>query len=137
MKTPNGPNRKSTKTAANKAFGESNVIDITVRLKKNSANKGLSSKTPAQVLSLTQKRGEKIEDDRRNVTRTVLSQFIGVFVVLKSGILQPVSIFDISTNGLSFDMVQDMGAFNIGETVTLRIYMSHDTYFSFAVSVAN
>ena len=30
-----------------------------------------------------------------------------------------------------------MGAFNVGETVTVRIYMSHDTYFSFAVSVAN
>lgn len=116
---------------------KTNVIDITKRLKKRKKATVTTSKTKAQILSIVERRGQKKDDERRNVTRTVLSQFIGVFAVLKSGIMQPVSIFDISTKGLSFDMVQDMGAFNVGETVTLRIYMSHDTYFSFAVTVAN
>ena len=92
---------------------------------------------PADLIDMSEKRREIIKSERRNVTRTVLSQFIGVFVVLPKWGLQPVSVYDISESGVSFDMLNDMGSFEIGEAVTLRIYLSHDSYFTFSVDVAN
>ncbi|MBK9293143.1 MAG: PilZ domain-containing protein [Oligoflexia bacterium] len=117
-------------------MGKSNVIDITKRIKtgKKQTTKGSEK---AQVLSFSDKLQNRVKGDRRKVERIVLSQFVGVFVVTRSSILQPVSISDISVNGLSFDMVMDVGSYDIGNDVTMRIYMSHDTYFTFNVLVTN
>jgi hypothetical protein len=123
-------------------MNKTNVID----LNKYKKNKKLvaTEKQPkapenfkADVLSLVEKLEQKTKSERRKVSRTVLSQFIGIFVVNSNGILQPVSIHDLSIDGLSFDMAQHMGAYNVEETITLRIYLSHDTYFSFSSQVTN
>ena len=89
------------------------------------------------IINLIEKRQEMRATDRRNVTRTVLSQFIGVFVVLPKAGLKPVSVYDISDGGLAFDLSIETGSFKSGDNVTMRIYLSHDTYFSFSVSVIN
>jgi hypothetical protein len=91
----------------------------------------------SEPIVMSERRETMKEDDRRQVTRTVLSQFIGVFVVLDNQGLQPVSLYDISEEGLSFDLSQEHGQFQVGETVTMRIYLSHDMYFSFNTKVAN
>ncbi len=131
---------------------KNNVINLTERLKKS--GKTTSTKinelkevhvTEPKIIDITDRRKEKIAAERRFVTRTVLAQFVGVFVVLPkirtvSGTvpgLQPVALHDVSESGLSFDLPFETGAFDIGESVTMRIYLSHDTYFSYGVKVAN
>lgn len=124
-------------------MNKSNLIDITKRIKENKRKKTaptvekLPKSHKAQVLTFADKLEQKVAGERRKVTRTVLSQLIGVFVLTSKRILQPVAINDISIDGLSFDMVQDVGSYDIGNTVTMRIYMSHDTYFTFNVKVTN
>jgi hypothetical protein len=93
--------------------------------------------TAEDVIDMTQRRQKLMESERRVVTRTVLSQFIGVSVVLPDKGLQPVVLYDVSEGGIAFDLPLEMGGFNIGENVTLRIYLSHDTYFSFSTKVVN
>jgi hypothetical protein len=95
------------------------------------------SKATPQLISLTERREEKQAAEKRTVTRTVLSQFLGVFVILPNKGLQPVALYDVSEAGLSFDIPNEVGSYNISESITMRIYLSHDTYFSFQVKVAN
>jgi hypothetical protein len=120
---------------------KSNVIDFNKRKKAHGVTKDTKEHAgkhaPSPVTDLTKRREQIIDQERRLVTRTVLSSFIGVFVVLPKQGLQPVAVYDISEGGLAFDLPADQGQFNIGETVTMRIYLSHDTYFSYSVKVAN
>jgi hypothetical protein len=99
----------------------------------------VNSPQKANVINLSERRDELAVTERRKVTRTVLSQFVGVFIVLpkKTGGLKPVSVHDVSDKGLAFDLTPEMGAFKAGESVTMRIYLSHETYFSFSVKVVN
>jgi hypothetical protein len=120
---PFDPKRSRTKkdeTAKVKIFGNSSP-----------------EKSVKKVIQLDEIRKEKSDAEKRAVTRTVLSQFLGVFVVLPSKGLQPISLYDVSEAGLSFDIPLEAGAYNISETATMRIYLSHDTYFSFHVKIAN
>ena len=89
------------------------------------------------IINMTERRQEMLEVERRGVTRTVLSQFIGVCLVMPDKGLQPVVLHDVSEGGVAFDLPLEMGGFNLGENVTLRIYLSHDTYFSFSTKVVN
>lgn len=89
------------------------------------------------LIDLNERREEKLASEKRAVTRTVLSQFLGVFLVLPNKGLQPVSLHDVSEAGLSFDLPEEVGSYEISETVTMRIYLSHDTYFSFHAKIAN
>jgi hypothetical protein len=134
---------------------KNNVINFSERLKKQKRAKPEKNpfaddsdeapKTATSVIDLSERRKEIIATERRFVTRTVLSQFVGVFVVIpekksaKTGQpgLQPVSLYDVSEGGLAFDLPLELGTFDIGESVTLRIYLSHDTYFSFGAKIAN
>jgi len=93
--------------------------------------------TDISLIDLNDRREEKAASEKRAVTRTVLSQFLGVFLVLPNKGLQPVSLHDVSEAGLSFDLADEVGSYEISETVTMRIYLSHDTYFSFHAKIAN
>ncbi len=96
-----------------------------------------TKKEHTKIIDFKERLEEKMASEKRAVTRTVLSQFLGVFVVLPNKGLQPVSLYDVSEAGLSFDLPADMGGFDVAETVTMRIYLSHDTYFSFHAKIAN
>jgi hypothetical protein len=95
------------------------------------------AKGQPQLINLDERREEKKAAEKRTVTRTVLSQFLGVFVILPNKGLQPVALYDVSEAGLSFDIPNEVGSYNIAETVTMRIYLSHDMYFSFHVKISN
>jgi hypothetical protein len=108
------------------------------RQKYSSVEMVETEKTAAEeIIDMTERRQKMLDSERRSVTRTVLSQFIGVCVVLPDKGLQPVVLYDVSEGGVAFDLPLEMGGFNLGETVTLRIYLSHDTYFSFSTKVVN
>src|SRR5690606_5715850 len=48
-----------------------------------------------------------------------------------------VDIYDISENGIAFDIDERQGQFQKGEEVAMRVYLSHDTYFPFIVRIQN
>lgn len=122
---------------------KNNVVDLGEFRRKKGGQKGTKPTDPsksemdASVVSMDERRKEEIASERRQLTRTVLSHFVGVFVVLPEKGLQPVSLYDVSEGGLAFDVPMELGKFEIGEPVTMRMYLSHDTYFAFTVRVAN
>ena len=88
-------------------------------------------------MDLTERRQEILSNERRAVKRTILTEFIGAFIVIPKKGLCEVSLFDISSNGLAFDIESDKGHLKLNEEVAMRIYMNRQTYFPFVVKVTN
>ncbi len=96
------------------------------------------------VVDMTQRREEILSEERREVRRTILTGFIGAFVVIptpagsksKGGLLK-IEIYDISADGISFDIDPEYGQFQKGEEFAMRIYLSQATYFPFTISIQN
>lgn len=97
--------------------------------------------TPEEVLEnfplsdISEMRQEIIEEDKRNVKRTILSEFIALHVILPNKGLSKCGLYDISEDGLAFEMEPEDGAFKKGEKVALRVYLNQKTYFPFVVTV--
>jgi hypothetical protein len=114
-----------------------NVIDMTQRLAKQKTGKKNASHISAPVIDMTEKRNEIISQERRQVRRTILSEFIGAFALVPRKGLLKVNLYDISENGLAFDVEIDAGHFALGEEVAMRIYLNQKTYFPFVVKIQN
>lgn len=115
-----------------------NVIDLKSRrpVRKKPSRKDKAVKA-APVVDMTERRNEILVHERREVRRTILSEFIGAFIVVPQKGLQKVSIYDISENGIAFDVEHESGALNLGEEVAMRVYLNQYTYFPFVAKVAN
>lgn len=118
-----------------------NVINLRTRKPVNQS-KGLDKPSakpsqPAQVVDITERRQEVIRQERRKVKRTILTEFIGAFVVVPQKGLLKVAIYDISENGVAFDIEPNTGSFHLGEEVAMRVYLNHQTYFPFTIHVQN
>ncbi len=124
---------------------KNNVIDLSQRrISKSVKHDRRSSAVDARIVDMTSRREAILKDERRQVRRTILTGFIGAFVVLpqepgskaKGGLLK-IEIYDISENGIAFDVDADFGQFQIDEEVAMRVYLSQKTYFPFTVKVQN
>lgn len=126
---------------------KSNVIDLNTRRKtrdsKDSQNEkpqklsDLEAAGPAPLFDMTERRQEILQDERREVKRTILTGFIGAFIVIPNQGLVRVDIYDISEDGVAFDLEAKMGHFNSGEEVAMRVYMNQYTYFPFIIKIQN
>ena len=96
-----------------------------------------SSKTSAPVVDMTERRNEMLTQERRTVKRSILTEFIGAHIVVPDRGLQKVAVYDISEDGISFDIELEAGAYRLGDEVGVRVYLNQYTYFSFNVKVAN
>jgi hypothetical protein len=120
-----------------------NVIDLTGRLKKDAKKdakaKGTNKPTgsSAPVIDMTEKRAEIIQQERRQNKRTVLSEFIGAFVLVPRKGLLKVNLYDISLDGVAFDVTETAGHFSVGEEVAMRVYLNQQTYFTLVVKIQN
>lgn len=117
-----------------------NVIDLKSRLQAKAGTENKSNKKPksaAPVVDMTERRNEILSSERRTVRRTILSEFVGACIVVPQKGLQKVALYDISENGLAFDMDPELGQFTHGEEVAMRVYLNHQTYFPFILKVAN
>lgn len=112
-----------------------NVIDLKSRARKPQSSDDTSS--PAPVLDMTERRNEMLTHERRKVRRTLLSEFVGAHVVVPERGLQRATIYDISDDGIAFDIEVGGGKFEPGEEVGFRVYLNHQTYFPFIVKVLN
>ncbi len=117
-----------------------NVIDLKSR-KRQDGDLGPQAKpfadSSAPVLDMVERRNEMLTQERRKVRRTMLSEFIGAHVVIPDRGLQKVVIYDISDDGIAFDVGASDGTFAIGDEVVVRVYLNQQTYFPFVVRVAN
>lgn len=115
----------------------SNVIDITKRLKKKSQQKTKRKKTQNYIQDISELRKKIIADERRQVKRTILTEFIGTHIVLPGLGLKKVALYDISTHGVSFDLEKKLGQFLAGEQISMRIYLNQGAYFPFTLQISN
>jgi hypothetical protein len=116
-----------------------NVIDLQKhRAKKTkSTKKGVTNADLAPIVDITEKRQEMIAEEKRGVKRTLLTEFIGVHLVVPNKGLTKCALYDISENGCAFDMPPEYGVFPTGETVAMRVYLNHQTYFPFIVKISS
>ena len=117
-----------------------NVINLALRRRKSGKNSTEKPNQPggeAAVVDMTERRESMIQDERRSVRRALLSEFIGVHVVVPNHGLMSVTLYDISQDGLAFDVPGAQGRFRTGEEVAMRVYLNHQTYFPFVVRVMN
>ncbi len=91
----------------------------------------------ATIVDVTQKILEQQSEDRRKVQRVVLNEFISAHVHIPGRGLLRVVLKDIHDGGLAFDLSEREGNFNRGETLEMRFYMNHETYFKFSAKVAH
>ena len=116
---------------------KNNVIDLNTRRREKSEPGQAHIKDAAVVLDMTERRQAALQEERRTVRRTILTEFIGAFVVIPGYGLKKVALYDISEKGLSFDLEFELGKLNLGEEVGMRVYLSQFTYFPFACNVTN
>lgn len=116
-----------------------NVIDLKSRRRSSGQTEvgGHSSGESAPVVDMTERRNQIMGDERRKVRRTILTEFIGAFLVVPERGLQKVALYDISDNGISFDTDYEVGQLKVGDEVAMRVYMNQQTYFPFVVTVSN
>lgn len=113
------------------------ILDITPRLKTTNTLQNKQVSSPGEVLDITEARQEILSRDRRDVKRTILTEFVGAFVILPEKGLLKAALYDISDSGLAFDLELEEGGFVVGEEVAMRVYLNHSTYFPFTITVTN
>lgn len=113
------------------------VLDFTSRLKAQNSSGNSKVAFTAPVLDITEARQEILSRDRRDVKRTILTEFVGAFVVIPEKGLVRAALYDISDNGMAFDLDLLDGGFNQGDEVAMRVYLNHSTYFPFTIRVTN
>lgn len=107
--------------------------NIDERLDKLTASTPMGDKAP--IVDISEMRQEMIEEEKRGVRRTILTEFIALHVVIPNKGLTKAMLYDISEDGLAFEMGTDDGQFQAGEMVAMRVYLNHKTYFPFVVQV--
>ncbi len=110
------------------------ILDLTTRINKN-PKKTKPQNHLAPVFSIIEPRLAILSEERRQLRRTILTEFVGAFVLLSGRGLMRVSLFDISDNGLSFELEQPQGEFQEGEKIAMRIYLNQKTFFEFVLEV--
>jgi hypothetical protein len=113
------------------------IIDINSRLKHQNSSDFKASEESASVVDISMARDRIIEADRRQVKRTILTEFISVHAIVPNQGVMRVYLHDITEAGLSFDLGNERGHYNVGDEVELRVYLNHQTYFKIDSKVAH
>ena len=110
------------------------IIDIRSRLKTSSEpSKGETEAAP--IVDIAKMRDEALNKERRDVRRTILTEFIAVHTVVPGAGLLKVALYNINENGVAFDIEEKAGHFQVGEEIAMRVYLNHQTYFPFVVKI--
>ncbi len=121
------------------------IIDITNRLSKKSTHSvdaHNSNKAMTDVIPFYKPEDKKVTGftpillkERRQVDRTILSELVsGCIVLPKMGLIK-VELYDISEDGMSFELDQNFGSFKVGDEVALRVYLNKKVYFPLLVTI--
>ena len=79
---------------------------------------------------------DKASEDRRKKRRIIVSGLMNAAIVHSKGLIRDVFIYDISREGMSFDLPQE---YNIkkDEELHMRLYLNSVDFFEFTVLVKN
>ncbi len=113
----------------------SKVIDLIPFLKTINEQSMINSAINAEVIDFAKSKQQILFNERRQVKRTILSEFMSSMVVIPEKGLMKVIIHDISDEGLSFDVEKENGQFVIDEEISLRVYLNQKAYFPVQVIV--
>ncbi len=114
----------------------SKVIDLVPRLKTVAVQSNVdATKSTSDVMNFDELRQKLLYQERREVKRTILTEFVSAMVVLPEKGLLKVAIYDISEEGVSFDIENEYGQFQIDEDVSMRVYLNHKTYFPISIKI--
>ena len=114
----------------------SKVIDLMPRLKTVSTGQVTKAFSPSsEIMDFDEQRQKLLYHERREVKRTILTEFVSAMVVLPEKGLMKVALYDISEECISFDMDYEQGQFVSGEDVSMRVYLNHKTYFPISITV--
>ena len=121
---------------------KNNVLDLNQFRRDKNRHKRDHREVPAAVsgvslIDMTERRQQILREERRRVRRTILTEFISAYVVIPRRGLQNVSLYDISKDGLAFDLEADSGFFKVNEELAMRVYLNHQTYFPFFVKITH
>ena len=113
------------------------LIDLTSRLKTVAAGSGGFSFSieSTEVLNYAEQKKRMLFHERRQVKRTILKEFVSAMVVLPEKGLMKVDLYDISEDGISFDVEASQGHFKIDEEISIRVYLNRKTYFPMTLQV--
>jgi len=115
------------------------IIDITPRLKTVAHNESVTGSVNDQnLLNLNEFQGTSkltLIKERRQVERTILSDLISGMIVLPEKGLAKISLYDISEEGLSFELPPGLGSYKVGEEIALRVYLNQKIYFPLQVTI--
>lgn len=120
------PHLKTVNTSHSSAQGSAHNLPA--------ANQALNTQS-AEVVNLEDKKQTILFHERRQVKRTILTEYISSMVVIPEKGLMKVAIHDISEDGISFDLENTYGNFKIGEEVALRVYLNQKAYFPIQVTI--
>jgi hypothetical protein len=121
----------------------SKVIDLMPRLKTVNTTSSderarfemMTEPKESPVINFTESKQKMLFHERRQVKRTILTEYISSMVVVPEKGLMKVSIHDISEEGISFDVEEAQGQFKIGEEISLRVYINQKAYFPIQVNI--
>lgn len=115
----------------------SKVIDLVPHLKTLAKNTNIhfDSQPTEQILDFESERKKLLFQERRQVKRTILSEFMSAMVVLPEKGLLKVALYDISEEGISFEIEAIDGQFKVGEQILMRVYLNQKTYFPIQVAI--
>ena len=121
---------------------KNNVIEFASFKRSDSAEKAHQEREEftgpsGSIIELESHKNVAIGQERRQVRRTMLSEFVGAFIVVPQVGLQEVCLFDISDGGVAFDLEIKLGQFKVGEEIAARFYLSQNNYFTFNVQISN
>jgi hypothetical protein len=112
------------------------VIDFRARSKGKAGQAAKNTQNnDASVVDISEIRTEVLNQDRRQVKRTILTEFIAVHAVVPGMGLMKVSLFNINENGVAFDIDIQKGHFQVGEEIAMRVYLNHQTFFPFIAKI--
>ena len=114
----------------------SNLISLVPRLKTVATDNAVNDFKPeVDVMNFDEIRQKLLFQERREVKRTILTEFVSAMVVLPEKGLLKVAIYDISEEGISFDTETEHGQFQADEDVSMRVYLNHKTYFPISIKI--
>jgi hypothetical protein len=129
---------------------KTNVIDMTARrqaqlraegsdikLKKLKEVNAPKSAAVADVVEFGSRKNEILTQERRRNRRTILSNFLGAFIIVPEKGLKEVALYDISEGGIAFDLENADGKFRVDEELALRVYLSKEIYVPITLKVKN
>ena len=85
---------------------------------------------------MTERRKEIISEERRQVKRTILTEFVGACAIVPGRGLIKLLYMIFPDSGIAMDVDFEVGQFKVGEEVAIRVYLNQKHIFPLPLRLA-